>query len=289
MERVALGNCLVASAGDPSVRPPDQPVLGVLLDEREQTGVLTLAQTLATATDGSLRLIRPVVYPPQTPPGLARDDAVADKRLLTDALSSVRRWDPELDSQGDVVLGRDTISTVLHAVDRWQPRAIVFDVTPDATIRSVLRGPIAERVATKTDCPVVAVNKFTPVQTVSSILVPVANGPHSLDAVRTATSLASEAGAYVDLLHVENEDAETEPPFERAIEAASGFPRLDTYVVEGSDIVETIVEQTDYYDLTVIGGPESSRLRRFVFGSDTTEIGRNADSSVITVWSGRGD
>lgn len=58
-----------------------------------------------------------------------------------------------------------------------------------------------------------------------------------------------------------------------------------TWVLEAADATETIIEQSAYYGLTVIGAPTRSRLRRFVSGSTNRSIRNNARSVILSAQS----
>lgn len=124
----------------------------------------------------------------------------------------------------------------------------------------------------------------------SSILVPVAKGPHSGLATRIAEAIARASGCWIELFHVVGEDAgEAERGDADALLDAyehrlGDDVDVDHHVVEAADPAEEIIEHASYHDVTVLGAPEKGRLRRFLFGSTTDEVERDGESGpVLTV------
>lgn len=62
-----------------------------------------------------------------------------------------------------------------------------------------------------------------------------------------------------------------------------GRPRTTTtWVLEVADPAGTIIEQSQYYGLTIIGAPTKGRLRRFISGSTNQSVRANAQSMVLS-------
>lgn len=124
---------------------------------------------------------------------------------------------------------------------------------------------------------------------VSSILVPIAGGPHSGLAIDAAQALAEAHDAWIELLHVVEPNTGDERAEESDDILSAGrnrlgeFDRVDTWLLEADDVGDAIVEQTDYYDVTILGAPQCSRLREFLFGSTTSTVEQDAGNTVLTV------
>ncbi|WP_435359991.1 universal stress protein [Haloarchaeobius sp. DFWS5] len=268
------------------------PVLVVRPGESEATRSVDLAAAMAESRDTDLAVCRPVVTPEGAPLGwplpdeprggqVHREQRIADERVdvtVTQVTSS----------------GPSLVSAVERAVDRVGASTVVLDASPSQSVLERLFGDVTDRLARTVPCDVVVTNGAGSVGDLASILVPVAGGQHSGLAVDVAGALAVTHDAWVDLYHVVDPDASdrTRECADRYLTAAeerlSGLDRVDTWLCETADVAGSIVEQSRYYDLTVVGAPETSRLRRFVFGSQTAEIRAEADSPVVTVWQPRG-
>ncbi|ERH05886.1 MAG: universal stress protein UspA related nucleotide-binding protein [Halonotius sp. J07HN4] len=66
-----------------------------------------------------------------------------------------------------------------------------------------------------------------------------------------------------------------------AATALGEFDNVDTWLYEADSAADAIIEQSTYYDLTVMGAPTVGPLERFVFGSTSTYVQQDADSSVV--------
>lgn len=124
---------------------------------------------------------------------------------------------------------------------------------------------------------------------ISSILVPVGGGPYSELALSLAEVLARANGAWVDVYHVVDPNASPEARrraeeyVQSCADRLGDFERVDAWVQEAPDVSEALIEQTGYYDLTVLGSPTKGRLRRFLFGSTTDDVQTDARNTVVTV------
>ncbi len=144
------------------------------------------------------------------------------------------------------------------------------------------------RIATHLACDVVTI-KGEGLGDCASMLVPVAGGPHAGPTVDAAARVAGRCDAWMDLLHVlpagadENEIEATESRLDAIAEDIDATESVTPWVLTAEDAAATIVEQSGYYGLTVIGAPTSGRLRRFLYGSTSEAIRADARSPVIAV------
>ena len=250
---------------------------------------IKVAATLARVKEASLQIINPIRVPKQTPRGLReRIPDESDQGLLRWALEEAATSTPEV--QGSFRFGRRLLDTVLESVDRYDIDTIVL---PSATSSGILRRNIPERISVAVDCDVIVVNGEPGYDEVPSILLPIAGGPHSGLAADIAQTVAAQFDAWVDVLHVvdENPSSDEKRRSEEFMEAA--YQRIarpettTTWILEAEDTTEAIVEQSKYYDLTVLGAPTIGPLRRFVYGSTNRSIRADAESVVLSVRNNR--
>lgn len=180
----------------------------------------------------------------------------------------------------------DAVPAVRGVVERHGAGLLLMGEETPASLTDIVKGTVAERVP----CDAVVVNKLRETPTVASILVPVANGPHSGVSVRVAGALARATDAWVELLYVSDDaDADEERANRLFADARTHIPAgvdVDTWHLEAPDVSEAIVHHSSHYDVTVVGSPQKGRLRRFLFGSTTGEIASEADNSVLTAHRG---
>lgn len=121
----------------------------------------------------------------------------------------------------------------------------------------------------------------------SSILVPVASGPHSGLATKIAQSIAKAYDCWLELFHVIPEDA-TEEAEDDAYGLLDAYEyrldddvEVDHHVYEATDPAEVIIEHSDYHSATIMGAPGKGKLRRFIFGSTTDDVTDNVDHGPV--------
>jgi len=238
-------------------------VLGPISDETAQTRAASVAHALAASRDINL---------------LVSD---ADEESLGNVLPESHR--KGYCSTPDVIGSETPLEPVVNQHD---PSAIVVKRHTEQHLIDELFSDRAERLSRKTD--VLTVDGRGETDRIASILVPVAGGDHSQLAVETAVAVAQANDAAVDLFHVieadtdEARDAGRELLAEVAATVDGGeSDRIDTWLYETPGAAEAITEQSNYYDLTVMGAPTDSPLERFVFGSTSKQVQREADSPVI--------
>lgn len=246
---------------------------------------LKTATTLARVRNASLTIINPVSGPEQTPEVYNHEVTDSDDRALLEwAFKQTDDALPHVD--GDFIHAREVVKGVLHAV---RARDVDTLVIPSSTRTGRLRKEATERIAAHADADVMIVNGKTGFETPPSILLPIAGGPHSGLAADVATTVATDCNAWIDILHIVDEDAsphkrkQAEALVDDVYHRISRPESTTTWVHEATDTVEAIVEQSRCYELIIIGAPTKDRLRQFIFGSTNTSVRKNADSVVLSV------
>lgn len=248
------------------------------------TDQLKIATTLARVTDGSLTIVNPISIPEQTPKTYHQEVTDSDDAALL-------RWVFEQTSEslssvdGDFLYTRDVVTGVLRAV---RTRNVDTLVMPGESRGGYLRAGVTERIAAHADADVVVVNGRSGFEKAASVLLPVAGGPHSGLAADVAASIASDCAAWIDVLHVVEEDAPDRRRKRTRDLVDDVRRRIDrpetttTWVLEATDVAEAIIEQSQYYGLTIIGAPTKGRLRKFIFGSTNRSVRARAGSVVLS-------
>ncbi len=282
-------SALVSEVGDvPEGRPridgrlEDEHILVPLLatDVPVVTDQLRVAASLARTSGTSLHVLSPRTGTDQTVSKVVSDLTAGAERELVE-------WATDQVTAAGRGLGytHELVSGVLESVRANDVETLVV---PSDSVAGRFRRGLTDRIALHTDCDVITVNGRQGYEQVPSILLAVADGAHSTLATDVAERVATDCDAWVDILHVVEEDA-PESRRDRAdacVEAAArriGRPDLTTtWVLEADDIADAIIEQSAYYGLTVIGAPTKGRLRQFVFGSTNRTIRSGADSVVLS-------
>ncbi|WP_114579657.1 universal stress protein [Saliphagus sp. LR7] len=267
----------------------DPAVLVPVFDALPPRSVLDTAVGLAEATSMEVLLMKTVKVADQTPLELTDALLKEHREQLANALAAV----PETESAVDGVtrIGH-TYEAILvtGANDHIIPTLVMEELEFSGRLSYwPFRAPLAERVGVYTNCDIVVGNQASDYGDVASILVPVAGGPHSGRAVDVACVLAAYHDAWIEFLHVIETDAsndqreEAHQYLETAVDRVDGNENYDTWLLEADDVATEIIEQSIYYDMTIIGAPTKGRLKQFVFGSTTADIQAEADCTVMTV------
>lgn len=269
-------------------QPSAKSIILPVFDNPPPRVILDTAVALAEFTAGELLLVKVVAVPEQTP--LELTDTILDEhhQQLTTAFEALPATDQP--TRGVVRVGHRRAHIIASAVDEHDGSTTVVECPGSETSAyRPLRPPLVEAVGTSADCDVVAGSAASTYADVASILVPIAGGPHSECAIRVAHMLATYHDAWLELLHIIPADASADRVADGERYLATEMDRIgthedvDTWLCESDDVAATIIEQSAYYDVTVLGAPQKGRLRQFVSGVTTADVERDAENTVLTV------
>lgn len=245
---------------------------------------LKLATALARATNASLTIINPGSVPEQPPKAYGQEVTDSDDRALLEW--AFEQTDGGLSHVNENFLyTRDVVKGVLRAV---RARSVDTIIVPGGGRTGRLQKEATEQIAAHADADVVVVNGKAGFETPPSILLPVAGGPHSGLAADVTAAIAAASNAWIDVLHVIDEDApahrrdRAEALVEDVSHRIARPETTTTRVLAAADATEAIIEQSRYYRLTVVGAPTKGRLRRFIFGSTNQSVRTGAESVVLS-------
>ncbi|GAA0199719.1 hypothetical protein GCM10009000_012220 [Halobacterium noricense] len=247
------------------------------------------AASIADEWEGDVILANPVVRPSGTQFDGSDDLLDEHQKTAERALKTTLGPNTGVETRGTARVGRSLPSIVGEVSQDCSAGAVVIDDPGSATRSNPLGRNVPARLACSVDCDVLTVGGSHASKTISSVLVPVSGGPHSGLAVDVARYVAQAHGAWVELLHVietgadERRRDDAEEYVSAARDRLGEFDDFDTWVLEADDATDAIIEQSKYYDMTVMGAPQKGRLREFVFGSTIGEVRSSAHNTVVTV------
>lgn len=248
------------------------------------TDQVRVASALSRVSGAAISVVNPVSAPAQTPLTLGTDvPRDEDEELLEWVLD--RTVDSTARVDGGFSFARDVVRGILRAV---RSRNVDTLVLPGKSGSGWIRKGLVERIAVHADCDVVVVNGQAGYDQVASVLLPVAGGPNTGLIADLARTIAADCDAWIDVLHVVDDGAS-----DRARAAAGELVEdvshriarpgtTTTWVLEADEPAPTIIEQSQYYGLTVIGAPTKGRLRRFLYGSTSRTVRADARSVVLS-------
>jgi len=267
-----------ASGGSPTAGAPGTEVVVPLLAAEEPVLVdqIRVGAALARERDAPLRVVAPGA------PGVG-----ARRREVTSgAEASLLEWAVERRARTPARAGGGLLPGGGFGVDGGVDTLVL---PGDG---GGLRRRLLDRLALRTGCDVVTVNGRHGFDRPPSMLLAVAGGPHSAVAAETARRIAADCDAWVDVLHVLPPDAPSGRRERARAVVEAACRRIDRpattspWLLEAGDVADAIVEQSRYYELTVVGAPTKGRLRQLVFGSTERSVAANARSVVLSARAG---
>lgn len=125
--------------------------------------------------------------------------------------------------------------------------------------------------------------------TSESILVPIAQGPHSGLAIDTGLAIARHHDAPLELLHVANDgdgSATGQEVLDAGMERVAGYSRAEQTLLEAADVPTAIVEYAAPFDLTILGAPREGLLHQFILGTVPGDVSTDTDGTVLVTHHG---
>lgn len=252
-----------------------RPVLGTLLNPAGDEQARELAAAMAADVDSRVRYVS------------LNDRDPGARRVVEVGAGGATVHLPGTESAG-VGAGDAAVERVASEAEAADADVVTLQRPASESGGVGLRRATTDRLVAALSTDVVVANGSGSLDDLASILVPVADGPHTPLAVRTARALARRTGAWVELFHVvpEGTGGDTRVRGERCLEAAAaglqGFDRHDSWLYEATDPATAIAEQSRYYDAVVMGAPEMGRIRRLVFGSTVDAVDERVEVPIVT-------
>lgn len=275
----------VRHSSDASERIPLRYLFTV--DGDEPSEVLEIVCDLATAAGAELFLGAPVTVPEQTPLH-AEEPRLRGERLAAKQVQDAEsRCGDELPDVTAVTrIGHQRNEVVAGMVDTHGITTLIEETIPESGLRTIFDDEFDER-GVDENCDVITVSRITHLESIDSILVPIAAGPHSGFAIDIAVSLARQNDATIELLHVEDK---SDPMDERVgeqvlaggVKHTSGFDPVTRTLLEAESVSERILDYSTDYDMTVMGAPREGVLKQFVSGTIPSAVSARAEGTVLT-------
>ncbi|RQG92360.1 universal stress protein [Natrarchaeobius chitinivorans] len=249
--------------------------------------LLDTAVDLAADRDLEIVVLTVVTVPMQLSLVQARQslDVEDEEELVSDAVERVRGYD--VDASGRVRFGRSVASGICGVAADVDAEAVLLGWRGRPRRRDVVLGSYIDAVLADAPCDVLVERIDRDRTSVSSVLVPVAGGPHTALASSVAGSLARAYDARVELLTVvpdrtEEAVSSARDMLTRTSPTLGAVESVEETVLEGP-VVDTIVDRSELHDVTVVGAAEGGLYRRVLVGDVPETVAREADGSVVMV------
>lgn len=189
-----------------------------------------------------------------------------------------------VDAETKLRYARDVAPAIVGSVDAFDGDALLMGWHGRPRRRDIVLGSFLDHVLGNAPCDVYVKRVRSASQSPSSVLVPVAGGPHDELAAELAGTVAAQHDATVSLLYVDAPDEETDDPtdlFEKRRAVIPEAVAVEERVTESDHVAGAITDETADHDLTVLGATRDPFLGRKLVGSVAQGVGRTATSSVI--------
>lgn len=271
-----------------------QPRILFTMDGPQPASVLPLVCDLVADADAKLVIGSPVVLPDQTPLGAPEPRREGERLAVQYVLKAKRQCRSDVSIEHATMTGLRRGAIIQTLIDRYRISSFVTEDLPRSGIRSLIGFEATCDSAVPESCNTIIVSRIGDVESIESILVPVARGPHSGYAVDIGMALARQNGATLELLHIYLADDEDglsngEEVLETASNRLNGDVRAEQTLLEAEDIPDAIIDHTRPFDITVFGAPREGKLRRFILGTIPETVSEEAEGTVLIAHRGRAE
>lgn len=256
-------------------------------DQVEQ--LVRTAGDLASLGSKTVRLVTVVVKPYDSPFGVFTDETIvrefaADSHELLEQATA-----PEgVEVVRDLVVARSVAKGIVRAVKREEPDALVIGWDADPRRSDALLGSTVDSVLAQAPTDVYVERIGREAEGVSSVLMPVAGGPHVEAAGRVATAIAVVNDATIRILAVATDGTTEADAKGFAEEAATTVGdvaergiEVETTVRPGENPTDAIVAEAESHDVVVLGATRKGPLRGRLVGSVPRRVVRRSGKTVI--------
>ncbi|WP_248904684.1 amino acid permease [Halocatena marina] len=190
---------------------------------------------------------------------------------------------------GTVRIGHHIDDAILNTIEQYEADAVLMGWSGQSSRREAILGSIVDTVVEDADCDVLVERiRSEGGETIDSILLPAAGGPHSEFAAEVAQSIARPSNTRIDVVRVvkpemtkqDRDDARER--LESTTATITDTP-AEHHLIEGKSVVDTLVDESKDYDLTIVGATRAGPLQQLIFGTIPEQIGRKSESTVIMV------
>lgn len=282
-EEVTLSEA--SGGGDPPVR------YLFPIDGDYSSEVLNIVCDLVADTDAELFMTSPVTDAEDLSPEMPDPEQEARQDVAQFVLEAKQQCHSNTPIRQVVQTGENREEILQDIIELYDISTLVTEDRPESGIHSLLEIEGHTDTAVARNCDTIVVTRIEQLESVDSILVPVARGPHSGMAIETGLSLARQHEATLELLHVYDPDDDAgrtdgEELIQTAVERVGDYEHVQTALKEADDISHAIIEYTGAFDITVIGAPREGLLQQFILGTIPEEVSVKGEGTVLTTHRG---
>ncbi len=266
----------------------DYSVLVPVVDQQQARIMGQIGAILAKQNQGEVLALRVVRVPPQLTLGEGRLLLKEGRSYLDTVIQEAKLH--EVPVHTIIRLGREVADSIRKTAVENASNLLLLGWPGYTSSEGRSFGSVIDPLVDDPPCDVALV-RYRQQRPLRSILVPIAGGVNSRLAVSLAYAMgeSGEGGpARVTLMHVvperphPSDRVRAEQVLRQACEGFS-YGNCQREIVEGENIVETILEQAEGYDLIVVGASPEPLFHNLMVGDIAQQISRKAHVSVVVV------
>lgn len=268
----------------------DYSVLVPVASEGQSRILGQIGAVLAKTHDGEVLALNIARVPPQLELAEGREFLREGRPALEAVIDEARQWNVPVHTM--IRLGRDVGKAIRKTVDENASDLIVLGWPGYTNTVGRVFGSVIDSIVDNppTDIAVVRYRKY---RDLKSILVPVADDPNSRRAVQMAVAMATamqskEEPIKVTVLRVlrpgssEADRVRAQQDLAHSVEGVLPY-ELNLKIVEGDDVVDTIVQTSADYDLIIIGATNEPTFKTLLIGNLPEQVALKAKVTTIMV------
>lgn len=255
------------------------------MDQARMLGLI--GSVLAQAGGGEVLALHVIQVPPQLTLGEGRHMLKEGRPFLDEVIRQAKKRDVAVHTI--IRLGRNVAEAVRKTAVENASDLIVLGWPGYTNTSGKLFGSVADPLVDDPPADIVVV-RYRKRRPLRSLLVPVGGGPNSRRAAKIAVAMArAEAKpAKVVVAHIVPVGAreETRIRGQQAIDYALegiDYPNIESLLLEGNNIVDSILEASQKFDLVVLEATEEPLFKNFLVGPLPERIARRAKVTVMMV------
>lgn len=243
------------------------------------------ANFIARAKDAEIIIMSMVTVPDLTPLSEA-DRFIEETRDLINETSQL--VEDQLPVQSIIRYGHNVARGIISSVKERNTALLILGWRGYTRWEHFTMGSTLDPLIEQAPCDIIIVkaDEKEPEKEINRILFPSkGKSPHGKLAADVVNLIAKRFDAEVTILHVMQKD-ETESDARKMMESIAELIQNVNHsikIVEGDDLVNTIVGESESYDLVVIGAATESPFQRLLFGSVPERIAKSCSKTVLMV------
>jgi amino acid transporter len=243
--------------------------------------LVELADLIAKAREGEIRVLSVIKMPGQTPlragVGFLREHSKVLEELLKIPVSP---------AGGVIKMAHNISDAILNEVEDYRADLLIVGWRGRTFRRDFVFGSTIDPILLKADCDVI-VGRFEPgfsIRKAEKILIPTAGGPHARLAVLFAKDLWRILKAKITLTYIARDKKSFDAGKEILESCAEECEIEAEKILQRSDkAIDTLAKMSKDYDVVFIGATAEPFFKNFIKGMFVEEFAKRTDRTILMV------